>query len=500
MNKLQLFRLLRNHRRLAEKRSAAYEQNRAAKVLIYIGGAFVLLYLMFIAVMLALIANDTESPYTPYEFIFGLAPFFLTADFLFRFIAQQTPSQLIKPYSLLPIPKYTCVELFVLSGAVSPTNLIWTSLTIPYAIMTTLFSEGAVAALGVVVAFQLLVAANSLWYMLARTLINQSLKWWLLPAVLYSLVYLPLYAEDIEFFFNTYTSAGAGLALWNPIHYLCVILVLAALFEVNKRLQYRLTYTENAGGETTQMKTVSDFAMLNRYGETGEYLKLEIKSLMRNKNVKKTFIFSTVAIMVLSLAISLTDIYDSAVYKAFWIVYTFVLYGAVSLIKIMSAEGNYIDCLITHKENIMQLLKAKYYFYSALLVFPLLLMLPTVFTGKYSLLMLLSMMSFTIGPVYCLLMQMAVYNKQAIPLNTKFVSKGSIENNYFQVAAELVAMFCPMIIISVANSFFSENTTCIILLVVGMAFIASHRLWIRNIYSRFMKRRYENTEGFRATR
>ena len=98
--------------------------------------------------------------------------------------------------------------------------------------------------------------------------------------------------------------------------------------------------------------------------------------------------------------------------QAFWIVYTFVLYGAVSLIKIMSAEGNYIDCLITHKENIMQLLKAQILFLQRVACLPPVAYVADVFTGKYSLLMLLSMMSFTIGPVYCLLMQMAVYNKQ----------------------------------------------------------------------------------------
>lgn len=141
MNKLHLFRALRRHLKLAEKRSVAYEQNKVAKVLLYIGGSFVVLYLVFIAIMLSLIAN-TSSSQTPYEFLFGLLPFFLAVDFLFRFISQQTPVQLIKPYSLLPISKYTCVEMFVLSSAVSPNNLIWTSVTIPYVLMTTMFSDG----------------------------------------------------------------------------------------------------------------------------------------------------------------------------------------------------------------------------------------------------------------------------------------------------------------------------------------------------------------------
>ena len=66
-------------------------------------------------------------------------------------------------------------------------------------------------------------------------------------------------------------------------------------------------------------------------------------------------------------------------------------------------------------------------------------MLPTVFMGKYSLLMLFSMMFFTGGVSYCLFMQLSVYNKQTIPLNTKFIGKGSMENNYLQVVFELVA-------------------------------------------------------------
>ena len=500
MNKLQLLRILRKHVKLSEKRSMAYEQNKAAKVLIYIGAAFVMLYMLFIAVMMALIANSSDFPFTSSGFFFGVAPFLLTVDFLFRFISQQTPNQLVKPYSLLPIPKYACIEMFVYSSTLSPNNLIWLVITIPYAIMTTLFSAGWAAALGLIVAFQLLVTINSQWYMLARTLINQTIRWWALPVVVYAAMFSPIYIDEIETFFDLYSHLGSWFAAWNLPAYIGLIAILVAFIQTNKRVQYRLTYNESAGVEDTKLKTVSEFHVFDKYGETGQYLKLEIKSIMRNKNMRKSFIFSTVFVTILSLVISFTDIYDTDTYKAFWVVYTFVLYGSMFIIKIMSAEGNYIDGLMIHKENIMHLLKAKYYLYTAMLLFPLLLMLPTVFMGKYTLLSLLAMMAFTAGPIYCLLMQMAVYNRQTIPLNTKFISKGNIENNYFQVVAELVAMFCPVIFISVMNSAFPENTSYIVLLVLGLAFIAAHQLWIRNIYQRFMKRRYVNMESFRATR
>ena len=499
MNKLHLFRALRHHIKLAEKRSVAYEQNKVAKVLLYIGGSFVVLYLVFIAIMLALIAN-TSSSQTTYEFLFGLLPFFLAADFLVRFISQQTPVQLIKPYSLLPISKYTCVEMFVLSSVVSPNNLVWMAVTVPYVLMTTLFCDGFWASMGIVVSFQLLVTVNSQWYMLVRTLINQSLKWWVLPIAVYALVFSPLYCDSIDTLFDIYSSLGRGFAFWHPLHYFGLLLVLFAFIELNKRMQFHFTYLENANVEAPKMRSVSEFRMFDRFGQTGEYLKLEIKSLIRNKNMRKSFVFSTLFTIFLSLVVSFTDLYQDDFSKIFWVAYVFMLYGANTLMKIMCAEGNYIDFLAVHKENIMQLLRAKYFFYGSMLVLPFLLMLPTVFTGKHSLLALFSMMCFTAGPVYCLFMQMAVYNRQTMPLNTKFISKGNVENNYFQIVALLLAMFLPVIVISSLRTMFSENTAYLVLLVFGIAFISSYSLWIANIYRRFMKRRYVNMESFRATR
>lgn len=499
MNKFQLFRLLRKHISLSEKRSVIYEQNKTAKVLIYIMSSFVICYMIFIAILLALIANDSES-YTPYEFLFGLIPFFLVADFFFRFLGQQTPAQLIKPYSLLPIPKYTCVECFIFSSIITPNNLIWFAITVPYSIMTLLFSEGLFASLGVIAAFQLAVTINSQWYMLARTLINRDIRWWILPIAVYAAVFSPCYLYEFGSLFDACSYAGKGFAFWHPLNYLCLLAILAVFVEINKRLQYRFTFLENANVEDVKMKKVSEFHYFDRFGETGEYIKLEIKSLIRNKNIRKTFLFSSIFMIILSLVISFTDIYSDNFSKNFWVVYTFALFGMMTLLKIMSGEGNYIDGLMIHKENIIQLLKAKYYFYSSVLLVPLLLMLPTVFTGKYTLLMLLSMMLFTAGPLYCLLMQMAVYNRVTIPLNSKFIAKGNIETNYLMIVAELLVMFLPVMFISILKFFMSETMTFLILLIIGIIFIALHNLWIRNIYNRFMANRYKNMEGFRSSR
>ena len=145
-------------------------------------------------------------------------------------------------------------------------------------------------------------------------------------------------------------------------------------------------------------------------------------------------------------------------------------------------------------------ISAKYYFFTILLLVPFILMLPTVFMGKYSLLMLFSMMFFTGGVSYCLFMQLSVYNKQTIPLNTKFIGKGSMENNYLQVVFELVAFFVPILLLHILYIIFNAQISYIIFLLVGFIFILGHRIWLKNIYNRLMKHRYDNIEGFRASR
>ena len=504
MNRISLYRLLRHHIKLSEKRSPVYEQNTTAKVVIYVLSGFMILYMMFLSVMLAFIANSSTEN-TPSEFFFGLLPFILVADFLFRFLGQQTPAQLIKPYLLLPIPRHACVESFILSAILTPNNLLWLCFTVPYAFLTLLFSSGPLAAIAFVLGFQLIIVINSLNYMLWRTLIIRSMLWWIAPIILYGILFLPWLFNGFNTFFNLYAAIGEKLTIWSLPVWASLLLLLVVYFFINRAIQYRFTIVETSGDsaasvvhDSSVVRRLSSF--LDRYGQIGQYIMLEVKSILRNKNMRNSFLFSTVFTIFLSLIISYTDIYDGAFSSRFFIVYVFIINGGMLLIKIMGAEGNYIDGLIIHRENILQLLHAKYLFYTALLFVPFLIMLPTVFMGKYTLLMLFSLMVFAAGPVFMLLMQMAVYNKQTIPLNTKLVSKGNVETNWFAVVAELLAMFAPVAIISILSLFFSETVTYTVLLVVGIIVIALRNLWLRNIYDRFMARRYENMESFRATR
>ena len=500
MTKFELFKALRLHKKLSERRSVAWQQNKAAKILLMIGAGFTIMYLMFFAVIMALAANNSTTV-TACELLYGFTPFILLIDFLMRFLMQQTPSQLLKPYSLLPLRKYDCVDCFLATSLLSSGNLIWFAMFIPYAIMSIVFVEGIWVALAFLLGFYLLILINSQWYLLMRTLINQHIAWWGLAIFVYLLLFsLWIINLRIDPMMDTYACFGDRLSHGNVLCFALLVILLVILIAINRRVQYKYTWKELTQSKATKLKHVSRLPFLDRFGETGEYVKLEVKSIMRNKNMRNSFIFANVIVLMLSLIISFTDIYDNRFMNTFWAVYNFAIYGAMILVKVMCNEGNYIDCLIVRKENLISLLRAKYYFYSAMLLIPLILMIPTLIMGKYTLLQLLAVMLFTMGVEYCVFLQMAVYNKQTIPLNTKFIGKGGMENNSMQVVVELLVFFVPIIFIMVATGLFGETGGMLVILAIGLLFIATHRIWIRNIYQRLMKRRYVNFEGFRTSR
>lgn len=502
MNRLSLFRELRRHRKLAERRSLNLEQNKAARFMVWFMTGFVLVYLAGFAILLALLANGSDTV-TAVELICGIMPFVLAFDFLVRFLAQQTPAQMVKPYTLLPIYKYACIDHFIATSLLSLGNLTWFVVLVPYALMAVVFSHGLAVTLGMLFFWWLLILANSQWYSIVRTLINDHLAWWLLPVAFYAVVCLPWYISGhprIEHMFEAYAAAGTAIELHHPWPYLAAIAILAAMTAINRKIQHAHVWKELSRIDETHLKHISHFSFLDKYGEVGAFLQLEIKGSLRNKNPRKTFIFATAIVLLFSMVIAFTEVYDSPFMQNWWCLYNFAIYGAMMLVKVMCNEGNYIDCLMVRKENILSLLRAKYIFYSALLLLPFLLMLPPVFKGKFSLLMLVAYGLFTAGFQYFILFQMAVYNKQAVPLNTKFISKSGMENNYTQMVAEIACMTLPMALLSTLQLFMGDTLSYCAMSAIGLAFIATHRLWLRNIYRRMMARSYENMEAFRATR
>jgi hypothetical protein len=223
-----------------------------------------------------------------------------------------------------------------------------------------------------------------------------------------------------------------------------------------------------------------------------------MKLLIRNKRPRTSL--NTIAAMVLlfSLVLSFSGVYDTAFMTNFIAIYNFAAFGVVMLAQIMGYEGNYIDGLMSRKESIYTLLRAKYYFSCAFALIPFILTLPAIIMGKLSLLQCLAYLLISIGFINCLMFQGAVYRNKSVPLNEKLT--GRQNTSTYQNIISFASFGVPLMLYFGLEPFVGATTALWILLIIGAAFVLSSHFWIKNIYTRFMTRRYRNMEGFRDTR
>jgi len=154
--------------------------------------------------------------------------------------------------------------------------------------------------------------------------------------------------------------------------------------------------------------------------------------------------------------------------------------------------------LMSRKESIYNLLRAKYTLYSIAIIIPFLLMIPAIATGKVALLTCISWAIFSVGCIYFFLFQMAVYNNKTIDLNAKMTGRRT--GTGLQNVISIAAFGVPILLNGVLNATIGQPTSSWILIAIGAAFILTSNIWLKNVYIRFMKRRYKNMEGFRDSR
>jgi hypothetical protein len=163
---------------------------------------------------------------------------------------------------------------------------------------------------------------------------------------------------------------------------------------------------------------------------------------------------------------------------------------------IFTAESSFFDGLMARRLSIYDLLKSKYYLYSAYSLLITLLLLVPAFQGKISFLLLISIFFYVVGPIYFLIFQNAVYNKTYFDLFDKGMMNWKGQSGSMLVVT-MFTMFVPAISVLILYSRFGQTVACWFMLGIGILFVLTSNYWLKGIYKRFLKRRYKNMDGFR---
>ena len=494
-----LFPIIRKNKKLAAKRNPAFDTNRFAKFLIYFMIAYWAALLIFMGVMLPMAFEGSFPTMEPYHILNKGLIYILLADVLLRIMAEPPMSQELKPYLLLPVKKNVLINSFLLQKGTSSYNFLWFFFFVPFAFITIIKFYGFLGIFTYLIGIWLLIILNAYWFTFCKILYDEHQYLIIVPIITYALIAFLEFGIPGHYISMFTMNLGEKFIEGNIIYYLIVLLGILFMFWLCGKIQLHYLYDEISKKQDSKLKHVSQYKFLDKYGLVGDYMRLELKLYTRNKTAKKQFVSAFIFMLIFVFALAFSNVYDGQGMQSYISFYTFCVLGVMMLGQVMCYEGNYIDGLMSRKESIYTLLRAKYYINCLFVIIPFVVMLVPVFKDKMPFIGPVAYALFTMGFVFALLLQLAVYNNRTLPLNAS-IMKSNKANSPIQMVVTLSAFLIPFLVDIFLKTILGQNGAFIIESIVGLGFIITHRFWIKNIYNRLMKRRYQNMEGFRATR
>jgi hypothetical protein len=493
---------LRQHQWKSFRRNPLFERNLAVRIFMFIMFGFLALEFLALGFVFDKFLLKTGTYTLAIDVFNSILLYVFLADLVIKLFLKQNQSMQIAPYLTLPVKRSRLFDFLLLKEFGSFWNWYWLFLIVPFALKSVTPYYGLETAFLYILFFYLLCIAVSLIVNLIHSLISKNGWFYIAPVLLVAL------SLALPFLFNVPTGdytqrAGDGLLNNHPLMWMGLIVFLASLWICNRTLMRTAVYSELQGEKTEKISSFSSLSFLDRFGAIGDFMNLEIKMILRSKRLKQQTILVALLcfwFFVMQLYIP-NNIYQRADESGTFAMYLYCILtlGTLGLIMgqyIFTSESSFFDGLMVRRSSLFDLLQSKYILYSSYsLLITLLLLIPAI-QGKLSILFLLSAFFYTIGPVFFLIFQNAVYNKTHFDLFDKGMMnwKGQSGN---MIAITMITMFIPILLILIIKVIWGQTTVCLFMLITGLLFTLTVKYWLASTYKRFLKRKYKNMEGFR---
>jgi hypothetical protein len=217
--------------------------------------------------------------------------------------------------------------------------------------------------------------------------------------------------------------------------------------------------------------------------------------MTRNKRLKQQFIVFMVMIplmVYMQLLGSLAQ--ESFLIKGFWFWMIFILPASLAP-NSFAINASFIEKQLSMPLSVFEFLQAKYRFFSISSLIFFVLFLPSLFLG-IKIMELIATLLFAVGFTYFVLFCSALFSYKPLDI------KASSFYNYQGIDAGNFLL--PLVVILIALAFsvlsfwlFGENVTLIAMSIIGLFFIATHKIWLKHIATKFEATKYKRLEKFR---
>lgn len=476
------------------RRSPVFQKSIVVNIIL----GFLILYFSLIFISLGFFADKVLLKLYPgqsaVDSLNSFLLFYFLVDLFMRFMLQDLPVVAVQPYLHLPVSRSKLIHFALLRSIPSMFNLLMLLLFVPFMLRTVTPAHGAGIA-GVWLSALLLLTFfnNFLLIYFKRQLVSNPKRTLIFGLVVAGLMLLD-YSGVLSL--RQISMTAFGSLLQQPWLVVAPAAMLAFAYWLNFRFLRDNLYPEEISIKKVSSVEGGDIAFLNRFGDTGRLIALELKLIWRHKRPRSIVIMS--ALMLFYGMIFYTNEKYLEGYGMLIFVGIFVTgapmfnYGQF----IPGWQSGHFDALLTRPITTYQFIHAKFWMFAPAVLLAFVLTLPYVFFGYKVLLINLAACLFNIGVNSFLIFYFAVLNKERLDL-----SSGSAFN-WQGVGASKFVMMLPLILLPILIytpfgfldipewGIFSVG-------LVGLLGIVFHKQLLALTTRRFVENKYKLASGFR---
>ena len=473
----------------------ARNANKSLAMQIILGIFYFLIFLEIavIGVALPFLLKEQMPGKDPVVLFCSYIIYYFLVGLLFRFQLQELPSLSIQPYLAQNIKRSSMLRFLNVRSLIHVINILPLFVFIPFTAAVLWPAFGGIAAMAFLVAmFSLVVNNHFLNMYIKRKSVNSA--WWLLSIVLLIAILKGFDFLNIVSFDKLSSKIFIGL-LRHP--WLCALpLALAiATFLLNNNYLRSHLYIEELSSNR-KLKASKDYSFLNKYGDTGEMIALDLKLIFRNKRPKSLVILSGVILLygfIFYPKYLQTNNYTMLFLFALIITGLFISnYGQF----LFAWQSSHFDGMMSYNINMKQYIKAKFSLFVTVCSLQFLLASFYGFMGWHILPIQLAAFLYSIGVNSFITIYAATFNYKYLDL-TKSASMNFQGVGGLQWLQSLLISFGPVLVFFLLNKFCGFWVAIVSISVLGIAGVAFNEMIINWLVGQFNIRKHKILEGFR---
>ncbi|AMM50913.1 hypothetical protein TH61_06510 [Rufibacter sp. DG15C] len=492
--------LLLSHQWKETTRSSVWQKNLTVNLVL---GFFMLLMLLYVVLLGFFLDNILNYMFPGKETLAmvngGLLYYFLI-DLAMRFFLQELPVLGIQPYLHLPVGKSKLVNFVLWKSITSLFNFLPLFLFIPFAVKTLPAVYGMAGTwMWVLGLFLLTLVNNFITLYVKRQLVEK-------PMVTFGFL-LAVIGLALADYLNFISLSDSSRSFFNglgtqPVWVLVPLVLLVAVYMLNYSFLISHTYPEEIRvNKASKVGDSSEIGFLQRFGEMGTLIGLELRLIQRHKRPRSVVIMSVFFLaygFVFYMNKMYTDGFTMLIFPGIFMTgFLMMSYGQF----VPGWQSAHFDALLTKRLSPYKFYLAKFWlFVPACVIAYLVTLLYGLLPEAGGKIMLINTACFlyNIGINTFVVLFMSTFNKKRIDLSK------SASFNWQGVGASQFILMLPILLgpiliflpFSLLGQPYWGIATLSILGILGFIF---HKQLIGVVVKRFTGQKYEIAAGFRQT-